>query len=98
MPDAADLYRAVRAAIAEKAGCEVLRVQCEDALDDHLTAIQKEGLAPRLQAIAREFVPGAVISLADAADLDDVLSAYNLVGTRAGLATVSCNEVPLHAE
>lgn len=94
MPDASYLYRRIRAAIAEKAGCEVSNVHCEDSLDDHLTDVQKENLAPAFQAIAREFVPGAVINQADTANLDDVLSAYNLVGERAGLETAACDDVP----
>jgi hypothetical protein len=88
------LYRAVRASIARKAGSPVQDVRCPTPIDDYVTDVQKKNLAPPFQEIAQQYRPKAVITEADTAALDDVLSAYNLVGQRAGFKQVTCSDVP----
>lgn len=94
MTDCASLYRQVRAAIAKKAGCTVGEIRCRDAIADHLTDVQMRNLAPLFQTIARSYHPKAVISEVESAALDDVLSAYNLVGTRVGCSVIDCGHLP----
>lgn len=97
MPEEAALYRKVRAAIAKKGGVGVDKVDCAKDLRDsplYLTQVQIENLAPPFQEIAREWKPNASISQAETGKLKEVLTAYNLVGTRAGLAKRKCEDVP----
>lgn len=104
MPDpnaAKGLYRFVQAAIAARAGVAVMQVCCKAKLADppmNLLPIQRAELAPPFQDCAQTVKSGAVVTAAETEALEDVIGAYNLVGTRAGLNAVNCGDPLLPPE